>query len=242
MVYLLLKEVHSFVNNGLIKKIVFEGRFQSNLLVMDNRGEIHYRWRNTFSEAALNNERIILKEPNLPAEAYVSHSNFGTIFEDVTNESKFEDISKKFALDIVELLRLEHLGRIGVRVFYLYTVENLNDLIQNIKDNMFSFSNWDQLGDSIKQLNFLIATTDGNVNFRFNCQTIKRESKEVILEGRESFYPEYGLLIDVDVFRKNEGTSKFGTSHIPKFIKFAVSKSREKADYIASNILRKRDV
>lgn len=211
--------------SALLKKVVFEARFNSNLMVLDNRGKIHQRWKDEFTEISLNADKMVLKNPVLPSEAFVTATNIGTSFDDVTNLNKYKDLTKKFIQSTSTILELEQFGRAGLRFYYVLPFDHVEQLIKALAGAFCLKADiWKLMGKEKEEIAFSFRMREGDLGIKFSFGSIKRQEKETIPEGREAFYPKFGLLIDVDCYVEKGLAPK----EVPNFIDNAERKIKDK--------------
>lgn len=200
--------------DAFLKKAIFEVRHNANLLIIDNRGKVHKKWSEEFPETELRNEQIVMKNKDLPGELFVSATRFGCFFDDITNFSKFKDVAKKLSQQVSTLLEVNQYTRVGIRFFFVHPVDDLETLNSELSDNIFKVSDWSVFGNKLEEVNFTIRIKQGDLGYRFNFETTRRDENVEVLQGREKFYPELALLMDVDVYTKQPIEPK----GVPQFI------------------------
>jgi len=139
----------------------------------------------------------------------VSSKGSSLLFRNPGVYDNFTALADYLMSKTTEVLEIDNLTRIGIRIFYFTEVKETFDQLKNLLvTRLLNRKSVERLGGSIKDLAFIIELEKDKYNFNIRLGPLSPEEiKGEVYKGEKYYVPKEkinpSLLVDVDYFRRN---------------------------------------
>lgn len=210
----------------VINKLIFEGRYDTSLLVYENIGRIQKDFQKQFPNVNIEvGEKVTLH--NGKRSLYASVNNVGVEFNDGDTE-EFIKISERLTKHIYSVGEIGHFKRFGVRIEYLYPLPSYTSEIKRAAKKLFWENSISHLGKEINGLGWVILTKEQDILTRFRFDYVRKINKTI-----DENKPDYALMADVDRYI----TGKLGLELCLKHLHRDEAETRKKVSNFLNTLL-----
>ena len=230
------------MNDLKVWKIICEIRYPAAAALFDNRGRIasNWQWTSDLTEWKMSNNQVSVHNKSNSKFLNVGFKNITVTMEVPENHTEFDDLASKFSVEVLKLLQVKKIERIGLRYIQLARRQHFKLLVSKMREKLFLLSNddWTVFGGNPEDIGFPLTLAFDDKKANFLMGPMKSDQLISFFESAEvkKKLPSVALFLDFDLY-KNDPDFNFEKYHeeISGFIK----SGSEKIISTSNNIVEK---
>ncbi len=195
------------MHNLEIWKAIWEVRYPASAALFDKRGQIaaKWQWKSDLTEWRIGHNQVTIHNKSNSTYLRAGHFSIVVVMEQPESFRDFCDQAANFSIDTLELLNIQKLDRVGLRLIQIAERQKFGALVTKIRKQLYRLNDddWNIFGGYPEDVGFPLTLNLGDNRANFNFGPMEKEQLAPHFESDtvKNELPPVALFLDFDLFQ-----------------------------------------